>query len=263
MNYFQTFSQEDRDAATPIDSDRSLGANGSNPSAWERLEVYEPNQKRLRRNRIVAGQPLEAGASAFDLLRTKLLRLMSKNGWTKLAITSPTPGCGKSLVSLNLAVTLSRSRKHKTVLLDLDRRRPSIHKLLGLSKPLPFDRFLDGECAADQAFLRWGESLAIGATDVTSGAAGGALEGKAIEEALETVDTSFSPDITVFDLPPVFGTSDVHGFLPLIDCVLIVAAAGMTKMAEVDACERELAEQTNVVGITLNKCRFMPLGGGY
>jgi len=45
--------------------------------------------------------------------------------------------------------------------------------------------------------------------------------------------------------------------------VLIVAGAGTTTAAEIDVCERDLASQTNVLGVVLNKCRYMPTESGY
>ena len=56
---------------------------------------------------------------------------------------------------------------------------------------------------------------------------------------------------------------DVIAFLPNMDAVLLVASAGTTTIAEIDQCERTLAEQTNVMGVVLNKCRHMPEGHGY
>ncbi len=42
-----------------------------------------------------------------------------------------------------------------------------------------------------------------------------------------------------------------------MDCVLIIAAAEATSIKDIDRCERELAGQTNVLGVVLNKCRYM------
>jgi len=40
--------------------------------------------------------------------------------------------------------------------------------------------------------------------------------------------------------------------------MLLVVAAGQSKMKDVDDCERELSERTNVMGVVLNKCRYVP-----
>ena len=45
--------------------------------------------------------------------------------------------------------------------------------------------------------------------------------------------------------------------------MLLVAAAERTRLDEVDKCEHDLAEQTNVLGVVLNKCRYMGEDYGY
>ena len=51
--------------------------------------------------------------------------------------------------------------------------------------------------------------------------------------------------------------SDDHvGFLPHVDCALLISAAESTTMNQLDVCEKELSELTNVLGVVLNKCRF-------
>ena len=46
---------------------------------------------------------------------------------------------------------------------------------------------------------------------------------------------------------------DVIGFLPQLDCVLLVVGGGVTKASEVTECERLLADQTHLLGVLLNK----------
>ena len=42
-----------------------------------------------------------------------------------------------------------------------------------------------------------------------------------------------------------------------------VAGAETTTIKEIDACERDLAAQTNVMGVVLNKCNYMGQGHSY
>ena len=61
----------------------------------------------------------------------------------------------------------------------------------------------------------------------------------------------------IFDMPPMQAGDDVMAFASRVDCVLLVAAAEETTIKQVDLCERNLATQTNVLGVILNKCRYM------
>ncbi len=64
----------------------------------------------------------------------------------------------------------------------------------------------------------------------------------------------YRPDAVIYDLPPMLVSDDTIGFLPHVDCVLLIAAAGQTKVAEIEECERLLGETTNFLGVLLNKC---------
>jgi len=46
--------------------------------------------------------------------------------------------------------------------------------------------------------------------------------------------------------------------LPNVDCVILVVAAEYSTLGEVDICEQELAANTNIAGVVLNKCRYTP-----
>jgi Mrp family chromosome partitioning ATPase len=67
----------------------------------------------------------------------------------------------------------------------------------------------------------------------------------------------------IFDMPPMLAGDDAIGFLHNVDCALLVAAAGSTTIAQVDACERDIAAHTNVLGVTLNKCRYLDKDQAY
>ena len=67
----------------------------------------------------------------------------------------------------------------------------------------------------------------------------------------------------LFDLPPMLVSDDTMAFVGHVDAVLLIAAAEATTIKEVDSCERELASQTNVMGVVLNKCRYMGPEYGY
>ena len=82
-------------------------------------------------------------------------------------------------------------------------------------------------------------------------------------EILDDIQSAYRPDIMLFDLPPILISDETRAFLKLVDGVLIVASAESTSVSQVDECEREVAEYTNVAGVVLNKCRFMDDGYGY
>ena len=96
------------------------------------------------------------------MIRTKILRVLRQNGWTSLGITSPTSGCGKTTACLNIAFSLAHQPDVRTVLVDLDLRRPAVASHIGLTQPQSMASVLQGTRPVAENFVRYGENLAIG-----------------------------------------------------------------------------------------------------
>src|SRR5690349_763996 len=98
----------------------------------ERLEWVQPDVDLLEQNRIVIDERSTASA-AYKVLRTRVLQRMRRNGWKTLAVTGTCPDEGKSLTAVNLSINLARQSGTSVVLVDMDLRKPSIHRHLGIS----------------------------------------------------------------------------------------------------------------------------------
>lgn len=82
-------------------------------------------------------------------------------------------------------------------------------------------------------------------------------------KAWRRLRSAFQPDVIIYDLPPMMMSDDAMAFLPHMDCMLLVAGAEKTSLDEVDTCERELSENTNLLGVVLNQCRYTSDSYGY
>ena len=248
-------------AAAPQAAAHSSGsspvATPSATAAWDALAEVAIPSKVLAKHRIVTNIPGPA-ATAFDVIRTRVLQQMRAQGWKRLAITSPDPACGKTMMCLNLAFSLARQPELRTVVVELDLRRPSMEKVLELQTRHQFSKTLDGGAdVADHLARVRGLNLAIATNHAAVRNSAELLHSPAAETALAAVERRYAPGLLIVDLPPTQVGDDVMAFARRVDCVLIVAAAGATSVAEVDHCERELAAQTNVLGVVLNKCRYL------
>jgi Mrp family chromosome partitioning ATPase len=232
-------------------------------AAWDSLETFMPQRDWLARNRVMP--PTGSGMLAeIDKLRTRILQQMQANGWRSLAVTSPGPACGKTTIVLNLAFALARREENRVVVCEMDLRRPSVAQMLGLRSRRDFKAVLRGQSSfADQA-VRIGANVAVGAAHGAMRAGSAELlHGHAARAALHTIEATYEPTVMMLDTPPLLVNDDVLGLIGNVDCVLIAAAAGQTTVAQIDACEREAAAQSQVLGVVLNKCRFPEGGSGY
>jgi protein-tyrosine kinase len=225
-------------------------------STWEALEVFEPDPDFLTDHRIVTYADTDPSDAAVDMLRTRILRTMRENRWIALGITSPSSGCGKSVTSLNLAFSLARQSDVRTVLVDLDLRRPALAKTLGLARPQSMASILQGTRPVTENFVRVGNNLAIGTNASPVRNSSEILLNPATAQGVTSLKAAFRPNVLLFDLPPMLVSDDVMAFLPHLDCVLLVAGAEKTRLDEVDACEQDLSGQSNFLGVVLNMCRY-------
>ena len=231
-------------------------------AAWEKLELYTPPPARLRRNRVLT---LDGGRDAtdFDVLRTRILQLAKANNWRKIAITSPGPGCGKSTTSLNLAFSLARQRDQRTFLAEMDMRRPVLAKLLGIKSKQSMADVLSGEGTFEDNAVRLDANLMVATNARPVARAAELLQSTSAAQALDDIMTRYDPSIALFDMPPLLAGDDTMAFLHQVDCVILIAAAEQSTIAQIDKCEQDIASQTNVMGVVLNKCRYMDRDKSY
>ncbi len=234
-------------------------------AAWAELNSFEPRPAALRRNRIPTDSN-DPGFPVVDLLRTKVIQQVRANHWKRLLITSPTPGCGKTTLTCALALSFARQRDFRVVFCEVDLRRPAMAATLGYRAPdqrQGFSDVLDRRTDFRDEAVRIGASVAVAMNREPVRNPSALILGNQVADVLADIETRFRPDLMVFDSPPMLASDDTLGFLQHVDCALIVAAAELTTVQQVDQCERELAAQTGVMGTVLNKCRFSDKGYGY
>ena len=90
---------------------------------------------------------------AFKSLRTNIRFFQSSEGCRKFCITSSVASEGKSITTLNLAITFAESNQ-RVLLIDADLRRPSLARLL-IEKAAPgLSNVLAGLCTEEEAIRK-------------------------------------------------------------------------------------------------------------
>ncbi|TNC74796.1 CpsD/CapB family tyrosine-protein kinase [Rubellimicrobium roseum] len=261
-----------RKEAAPASEGRISPERGAAPTAapealqvaahWQALREAAVAPRALVRAHIVAATG-ERDAVRFDMMRTKLLHEARTNGWRRIAITSPGPGCGKSTISLNLAYSLARQPERRVVLFEADLRRPSLSKTMGLRPSANSADFLEGRATLEEVALRLRPNLAVLLNPQPRRDAAELFQSPGTPEALAAMEQALEPDVVIFDMPPMLTGDDVMAFAAHVDAALIVAGAGTSSVAEIDNCERDLASRTNIMGVVVNKCRYLGKDYGY
>jgi MinD-like ATPase involved in chromosome partitioning or flagellar assembly len=78
------------------------------------------------------------------------------------------------------------------------------------------------------------------------------MASRAMSAVLQDFRRDYRSRIVILDMPPVLSSDDVIAILPQIDCVLLVAAAGISTPDEIQDCGKHL-QSADVVRVVVNK----------
>jgi len=227
-----------------------------NPAkVWESLSAVQLSVEKLQANNLFPLPSNQPAALAVDQLRSKILHGLATKGWKRIAVTSPTHGCGKSFVATNLALSLARRPASRTALIDLDLRRPQLAGLLGLTDLPEFADFLTGDQPLESVFRRFGRTLALGLNGTPVEMAAEMLHSPETAVALSALVEQLDPEVVIYDMPPALGTDDVLAMAPSLDAVLLVADGTKSTAEDLRACERLFEGRIPLMGVVLNRAQ--------
>jgi len=206
---------------------------------------------------VTITDPRSPAAEAYRTLRTNLSFYGLDRPIHTLVVTSPAAGEGKSTAIANLAVTMAQSGR-RTILVDCDLRRPSLHELFSLPMApgltnLALEEVMEPPLQATGIDNLW--LLSSGPTPPNpADFLGAGRMDRVIAQLAERAD------IVLFDAPPVVAAADAAILGAKADGLLLVIQAGRTRRDQ-SARARELLEQAKVriVGVALTNA---PREGG-
>jgi polysaccharide biosynthesis transport protein len=214
---------------------------------------------RVPTSRVLKSRPRDGFAdprvgAAFRTLRTSLEHEWRDRTVGVIAITSPTPGDGKTTVAALFAESLARLGS-KVLLVDADLRRPGLTTKFRVDSPAGLGAVLEGRALVSEAVAAgWVDGLWV--LPGSPNADAGDLIARRFEEVMHEARGSY--DVVVVDTPPLIGTDDARTVASISDGVLLVIAARSTTDAvneAVLALEGLRAPVLGVIGNHLHEGR--------
>ena len=220
---------------------------------YTRTKRIEVPQSVLSDNRLIAGNRTDPRAASFRMLRTQVLHAMRENEWASLAVTGPAAGIGKSLVSTNLAISISLEVNQTVLLVDVDLRRPAIHKYFGFEPDHGLLDYLQGEAKLEDIFVNpVFERLVLMPGRGTTTESSELLSSPRMISLVKELKSKYESRIIIFDMPPLLDLDDAIVLLPNVDAALLVVENGKNTQSEVEKSMRLLGS-ANLIGTVLNK----------
>ncbi|HEY4716777.1 MAG TPA: polysaccharide biosynthesis tyrosine autokinase [bacterium] len=166
-------------------------------------------------------------AEFYRILRTnlKLSQLGKKSN--SILITSTAPNEGKTTTSVNLGITLAQSGS-KTLIIDVDLRKPQLHNIFNLSRQAGLTDLLIGEIKnfGDAISPSPVNNLFILPTGIIAPNPSELLESGNIKDIIQYTLENY--DQVIIDSPPMGMVSDTIILSNLVDGIIIVFSAGKT-----------------------------------
>lgn len=190
-------------------------------------------------------------AEQFRTLAVQLQQAMrpQDDGGYVLGITSPEPNVGKTMVALNLVLTLAPPGTTKRILLvESDLWHPTLGTYLDVEPGQPglYDLLL-GKCSFDQAKVPVWASMVDLVFAGRSGEVGNLMTDRRMEQILEDARRTY--ELVILDSPPFFLSSG-RSLSGLSDGILVLARAGQTKKNALEQLLGSLAQE-KVLGMSL------------
>lgn len=209
----------------------------------------------LEKNRIIAFNKNDNSSWAIDNIRTQVLQIMEEKGWRTIAVVSPTSESGKSVISINLAISIAQQSQWSAMLVDFDLRRPKVGKYLGLTMDKSLNDYLEDKAEVSEILVNpHHPRLVIFPTARSVAKSSEILSSKKISDLISELRDKYSSRIVIFDLPPVLTSDDVIAVLPKIDCTLLIIGNGMSSKSDIEETIHLLGS-TNLLGVVLNKSK--------
>ncbi|WP_320170187.1 polysaccharide biosynthesis tyrosine autokinase [Maridesulfovibrio sp.] len=239
-------------------SAKENGKSCSMPKSYftEDLVLDELN---LAKNRILTSHSSASFTDIYNLLRTQILHRTKKKGHNVIMVTSAMPGEGKTITSINLAISIAREVDQFALLVDTDMRKPSIHKYLGIEAErglsdhllhdIPVHELLIKPGIQKLSYLPAGEPIK-GSTEI--------LGSPKLQELIIEMKARYPDRYVIFDCPDLLHAPDALVFSSYVDGIVFVIEAGKTSREHVQKALR-LLDGSNIVGVVLNKTEIESL----
>ena len=189
---------------------------------------------------------------AIRTLRNSILLTDFDRQTRSVLVTSASPAEGKSTAAVHLAVSHAE-QNHRTLLIDGDLRRPSVHRRFNIPGTLGLSNVLVSEHPwRELLFTPEGlPALSVLPAGPPSRRASD-LVGRGLAEMLE--EASIEYDLVILDAPPLLGFAEPLQMATIVDGVLVVARAGETNRKAVSSVITTLQRlRANVLGVALNE----------
>ena len=194
-------------------------------------------------------------AEAYSSFRTALLKICKEKKIKTILITSANDLEGKSVTSANLALSIANAKENKVLLVDLNLRKPSLHRFFELSTYKNLSEILRRRLA--DMFTGVGEEnlniITVGELPEDPARVPASAEMKYF---LKEAKTKF--DLVLLDSSSLISYTDSTVLAQEVDAVVLVIKAGETRREVIERARQILnIPSEKLIGVILNSVEYV------
>jgi len=203
------------------------------------------------RHLIAKLNPRSPISEQYRAIRTNLQFSAIDEAIKTIVITSPGPSAGKSITAANLAVVYAQQGM-KTLLIDADLRKPTVHYTFRLDNLRGLSSVLIGESSFEDAVEESDvDNLQVLSCGPVPPNPAELLASKRMRDLVDYVDEHY--DFVIVDMPPILAVTDAKIVSQYVDGTLFVVRSGVTDKEELEKASESMNDgKARILGAVLN-----------
>lgn len=200
--------------------------------------------------------PTSSAAEGFRTLRAAVSLARNAEKLRNIGVSSTIPSEGKSLVASNFAIVTAQTGL-KTLLVDADLRRPSVHKAFQLQSPVGLSAYLSERVSSIDEIIHPTDvpNMDVVCCGATPSNPSELISSKRMLQFLEEVSSRY--DRVILDCPPVSAVADPLVVGAMCDGLIFVTKFNKIRREHaLRSVQRIQDAGIHVVGLVLNDIDF-------
>ena len=200
--------------------------------------------------------PSSMASEQFRRLRSYIIKPGTANSPKTILVTSAMAGEGKSLVAINLAITIATELHSYALIIDCDLRNPALSRWFGFRDSRGLADYLTGEASLQDLLVKT-------SIDKLSILPGGAITDNPVEligsnkmkSLMADLKSRYTDRYIIIDSSPLLATTEPSVLNEMVDGILLVIKSGDTPRESIQQALK-LLDKNKIIGTVLNNMEF-------
>lgn len=200
--------------------------------------------------------PSSMVAEQFKRLRTYVIKPGVENSPKTILVTSTMEGEGKSMIAINLAITIAVDLNSNALIVDCDLRNPSLSRWFGFREQKGLSNYLLGEAQLPELLIKT-------SVDKLTILPGGTIQGNPVEligskrmkSLVADLKMRYDDRYIILDSSPLLATTEPRVLSDMADGILFVIKSADTPRESIQQALK-LIDKKKIIGVVLNQVEF-------